>query len=140
MILHARREGSEVIALFVDLDLFKPINDRFGHAFGDRLLCQVARRLEQLFRSEDTVGRLGGDEFVVLIPASPARDLAGQSAQKLVDRLSEPFEIDGEVVSISASVGVAFYPRDAETPADLIAEADAAMYRAKHAGRATWRA
>lgn len=140
MILHARREGSEVIALFVDLDLFKPINDRFGHAFGDRLLCQVARRLEQLFRSEDTVGRLGGDEFVVLIPASPARDLAGQSAQKLVDRLSEPFEIDGEVVSISASVGVAFYPRDAETPAELIGEADAAMYRAKHAGRATWRA
>jgi diguanylate cyclase (GGDEF)-like protein len=135
----ARRQGAEVVVLFIDLDLFKPVNDRFGHEFGDRLLVEVARRLEQLFRSEDTVARLGGDEFVVLMPAVTGKELAAQAARKVVERLSEPFDIDGQAVSISASVGVALFPQDADSPAALIAGADAAMYRAKNAGRATWR-
>ena len=139
MLEHARRQDAEVVVLFIDLDLFKPVNDRFGHEFGDRLLVEVAHRLEQLFRSEDTVARLGGDEFVVLMPAARGTALAGQAAEKVVERLSEPFEIDGQAVSISASVGVALFPQDADSPAALIAGADAAMYRAKHAGRATWR-
>lgn len=139
MLEHARRQQTEVVVLFVDLDLFKPVNDRFGHEFGDRLLVEVAGRLEQLFRSEDTVARLGGDEFIVLMPAVKGAELAGQAAEKVVERLSEPFDIDGQTVSISASVGVALFPQDADNPAALIAGADAAMYRAKHAGRATWR-
>lgn len=139
MLQHARRQGAEVVVLFIDLDLFKPVNDRFGHEFGDRLLVEVARRLEQLFRSEDTVARLGGDEFVVLMPAVTGKKLAAQAARKVVERLSEPFDIDGQAVSISASVGVALFPQDADSPAALIAGADAAMYRAKNAGRATWR-
>jgi len=139
MLQHARRQGAEVVVLFIDLDLFKPVNDRFGHEFGDRLLVEVARRLEQLFRSEDTVARLGGDEFVVLMPAVTGKELAAQAARKVVERLSEPFDIDGQAVSISASVGVALFPQDADSPAALIAGADAAMYRAKNAGRATWR-
>ena len=140
MMLHARRHDSQVVVLFIDLDLFKPVNDRFGHAFGDRLLVQVARRLEQLFRSEDTVARLGGDEFVVLMPAVKGREIAEQAAQKIVERLSEPFDIEGQAVDISASVGVAYFPQDGDSPAALIARADAAMYRAKHGGRATLRA
>jgi diguanylate cyclase (GGDEF)-like protein/PAS domain S-box-containing protein len=140
MIRHARRQQTHVLILFVDLDRFKPVNDTYGHEFGDRLLVEVGRRLEGLFREEDTVGRLGGDEFVVLIPATHGHELAGPAALKVVEQLSQPFEIDGQGVDISASVGVACFPDDGDVPEDLIAAADAAMYRAKHAGRATWRA
>lgn len=139
MLQHARRSDAQVTVLFIDLDMFKPVNDRFGHEFGDRLLVQVARRLEQLFRSEDTVARLGGDEFIVLMPAVKGEEIAEQAARKVVDRLSEPFDVDGQAVNISASVGVARFPQDGNNPSTLIAGADAAMYRAKRAGRGTWR-
>lgn len=139
MLEHARRQESEVVVLFIDLDRFKPVNDRYGHAFGDRLLVEVAHRLEEVFRSEDTVARLGGDEFVVLMPAAKGSAVGGPAAAKVVECLSEPFDIDGRRVDISASVGVGLFPQDADDPEALIAHADAAMYRAKHAGRATWR-
>ncbi|HQZ03371.1 MAG TPA: diguanylate cyclase [Thauera sp.] len=139
MIRRARRQETCVVVLFIDLDRFKPVNDTYGHEFGDRLLCAVARRLERLFREEDTVSRLAGDEFVVLMPGSDCEETAAHAAEKIVHSLSEPFDVDGVQVSISASVGIACFPNHGETPESLIDRADQAMYRAKRGGRSTWR-
>ncbi len=138
MISHARRHPSMIVVLFADLDRFKPVNDNFGHDTGDRLLCEVARRLEALFRDEDTVARMGGDEFVVLMPRNADKAAAEGMAIKIVDSLSKPFHIDGHVLEISCSVGIARFPEDGDNAAVLLHKADVAMYRAKEMGRATW--
>jgi|GEM_PF-2250967 len=138
MVLHARRQQSEVVVLFIDLDKFKPVNDRFGHAVGDLLLQQVARRLLKLFRDEDTVARLGGDEFVVAMPSHADAAAIDTVASKVVTSLSQPFDVAGHRLEIAASVGVARFPADGDSAERLIKAADLAMYRAKNAGRARW--
>lgn len=138
MISHARRQRSSVAVLFVDLDRFKPVNDNFGHEVGDRLLFEVARRLESMFRDEDTVARLGGDEFVVLLPRNDEKHAVESAAAKVVESLSKPFQIDGHEILISCCVGIALFPDDAESATVLLHKADVAMYRAKESGRATW--
>lgn len=138
-VARARRDHTRLAVLFLDLDGFKKVNDRFGHAMGDRLLREVAGRLQGLLRHEDVVGRLGGDEFLILLEGLPASRFAGQVAAKVIDALTQPFELDGEPVSIGVSIGIAIFPEQARDAEALVNHADAAMYEAKAAGRDTYR-
>jgi diguanylate cyclase (GGDEF)-like protein/PAS domain S-box-containing protein len=127
----ARRAGRLVGLLYLDLDRFKPVNDRLGHERGDKLLRTVAKRLRALVREEDTVARLGGDEFAVMLEhLSRPRD-AAPTARKILRALTRPFLLDGHKVSVTASVGIAVYPLDGDSVETLIERADRAMYRAK---------
>jgi len=138
MITHARRQAEEVVVLFVDLDRFKPVNDLHGHEVGDLVLCEVARRLETMFRDEDTVARLGGDEFVVLLTGGDTRTTPESAAARVVESLSAPYELASLRIEISCCVGIARFPVDGDSASTLIHAADMAMYRAKDAGRSTW--
>jgi diguanylate cyclase (GGDEF)-like protein/PAS domain S-box-containing protein len=136
----ARRSRRCGAVLFVDLDQFKRINDAHGHAMGDALLREVARRLESFLREEDTVARLGGDEFVILLPElATSLDEAGALvmavAEKIRRALEGPVTIEGQEFVTSASIGLTVFPKDAESVDDLMREADTAMYRAKERGR-----
>lgn len=135
----AHREGDQVALLFIDLDRFKEVNDSLGHEAGDRLLSQVARRLLNCVREGDTVARLGGDEFTVILTDLHHYPNVEVIAQKIIDRLAEPFRIKGETAHVSASVGVTIYPCDAADSQGLIRNADQAMYAAKNAGRNQFR-
>lgn len=121
--------------LFIDLDHFKEINDGYGHAAGDAMLVEVGQRLEQAVRPGDVVARLGGDEFVVLLPDLPSREVCLDIAQRLLDDLAKPIEIDGRGMPMGASIGVAFAPENGETGEELVRAADLAMYEAKLSGR-----
>jgi diguanylate cyclase (GGDEF)-like protein/PAS domain S-box-containing protein len=134
----AQRQQRSMALLLLDLDDFKSVNDGHGHAVGDKVLVEVAARLERVLRSCDTLARLGGDEFTVLLPelADPANALL--VAQKLVHVLSAPCEIDGFEVHLGASIGIVFYPQDARDAQTLLRYADMAMYRAKESGRGTY--
>jgi diguanylate cyclase (GGDEF)-like protein len=129
-----RREGSQLSVLFIDLDGFKRVNDRYGHEMGDRLLRAVAARLHNAIRGSDIAARLGGDEFAVLLMHAGAR-LAAGVAEKLVDSLSAPYELGAETLQVSASIGVAAFPEPAGSAEQLLRRADEAMYRAKLAGK-----
>ncbi|WP_438391957.1 putative bifunctional diguanylate cyclase/phosphodiesterase [Caballeronia sp. DA-9] len=120
--------------LFMDLDGFKAVNDTFGHHVGDTLLAQVADRIRANIRPSDVVARVGGDEFVLLAKVYEAKD-ATTIAESLVAVLSEPFNIVGQELRISVSIGIALYSRDGDNPHDLIRNADIAMYHAKSQGR-----
>jgi diguanylate cyclase (GGDEF)-like protein/PAS domain S-box-containing protein len=127
----ARRAGRSVAVLFIDLDGFKAVNDRYGHAFGDRLLQEVAARLRECVREDDLVARVGGDEFVLLLPFLRQPDDAERIARKLAERVAEPLELDGRVLRVGTSVGIAFFPRDGDDEDRLLTSADESMYRAK---------
>lgn len=129
-----RREGGELAILYVDLDDFKSVNDGYGHAVGDELLCAVAARLRNSIRGDDVAARFGGDEFVVLLTDTP-RPAAATVANNLVDVLSRPYPIGPLTLRISASIGVAAYPSSDASISTLVANADAAMYKAKKAGK-----
>ena len=135
----AKREKGRLAVLFVDLDRFKNINDSLGHHVGDRVLCEVARRLSGAVRSSDTVARMGGDEFVVLLPQIAALEDAELVAHKILHVLEAPIDDGGHELRVTASVGVAPYPECGEDPATLMRHADSAMYHAKEAGRSTYR-
>ena len=131
----AQRSGAMIGLLFVDLDGFKAVNDGFGHAAGDEVLRQTAHRLHDAVRSGDVVCRLGGDEFVVLVEPAESEDDLVELANRLVETVSAPIVVGASTVSVGASVGIAT-SRDGGTDADaLLAQADAAVYRAKAAGR-----
>ncbi len=121
--------------LYIDLDGFKAINDRHGHTAGDCLLQMAARRLEGCVRSSDMVARFGGDEFGILLASLHSRQDCAAVALKVLDVLAQPFDLDGHPARISASVGAALYPLQADNGADLLKQADQAMYVAKHAGK-----
>jgi diguanylate cyclase (GGDEF)-like protein len=127
-----------IAVLFIDLDHFKEVNDQLGHRVGDELLKAVSRRIEGSIRSTDYIGRLGGDEFGVLCTEAPSPDEVFRLAERLGDAISAPFGLDGEVVNIDASVGVAFADDRAQTAESVLDEADQAMYIAKAAGGARW--
>jgi diguanylate cyclase (GGDEF)-like protein len=136
LIARARRDRQLCAALFVDLDGFKAVNDGLGHRAGDELLRSVAARLESTIREADTLGRLGGDEFVILADGIALAAGPELVAERILDALKEPFEIDGSHtghLAITASIGVAL--ADGHTAADLLRDADVAMYRAKLAGK-----
>ena len=133
----ARRHNETVALLFLDLDGFKQVNDTMGHDAGDRLLKEVADRLVSFVRSSDTAARLGGDEFVLLLVSKVSRYGVSVVAQKVLDELSRPYRLP-DLASVKASVGAALYPMDGEDVGTLVANADAAMYRAKEKGGNTY--
>lgn len=137
-IVQAQRNGWVAGMLFVDLDRFKAVNDTFGHAVGDKLLRAVAGRLKGCVRAGDTLARLSGDEFAIVLSSISSGNDAGMVAQKIIDALSAPFEIDHHEAYVSASVGVAIYPADGLTAEELLKNADTAMYRAKQEGRSSY--
>jgi diguanylate cyclase (GGDEF)-like protein len=127
--------GRQLAVLFVDLDYFKQVNDRHGHAFGDRVLLAVADHLRHIVRDGDTVARLGGDEFTVLLEGPTIGERAAKVARRIVHALESPLEIDGLSVHIGASIGVSIYPEHGGSAEALMRFADAAMYDAKSGGR-----
>ena len=135
---HAHRKGTNVGVLFLDLDHFKRVNDSLGHAAGDHLLQLVAKRLLDSAREEDTVARLGGDELAVVLGSLHGTQHVARSARDVLDKLSEPFDIEGHEIFVSASIGISIYPRDGQDAPTLLKNADTAMYMAKNSGRSTY--
>jgi diguanylate cyclase (GGDEF)-like protein len=131
----AERKGRLVAVLFVDLDRFKAVNDTYGHACGDRVLKEAALRLKRCVRAADTVARISSDEFVIVLGCLARADEAGIVAGKVLEELHAPFDLDGQPVYCSASIGIAVHPGDGTTASNLIQNADIAMYRAKKRGR-----
>jgi diguanylate cyclase (GGDEF)-like protein len=127
----SRRYDRKLALMFIDLDKFKNINDSYGHDIGDRVLIAVAKRLQDFVRGEDIVSRWGGDEFVCILSNINLESDVISLAEKMVDRISEPCEFDGIVLSISATIGIAICPRDGETAEILFKQVDRAMYRSK---------
>lgn len=136
---HASRSQTHLALLFLDLDNFKQINDSLGHATGDALLKQVALRLGECIRESDTLSRQGGDEFVILLNELQDPDASLAALTKIVSKLQDPFPVDGNELSTSVSIGVTIYPEDGTDFDTLRKKADMAMYRAKEAGRNTYR-
>jgi len=130
----SKRADTFFSLLFIDLDGFKPVNDIYGHAAGDEILCEVARRLRKELRESDTAARLGGDEFAVILVGTPSSG-AKKVADKLLGALSKPYHFDGTIVRVSASIGIACYPEAGTTDHELLRIADDAMYDAKGAGK-----
>ncbi|MDQ2823671.1 MAG: EAL domain-containing protein [Pseudomonadota bacterium] len=137
-ITSSERSGKGFALMFIDLDRFKTINDSLGHHYGDKLLQGVAERLTACLRAEDTVARLGGDEFVVLLGEISIPPAAGSVAQKLLDALTLPMDIEGQQQSISGSIGISVFPEDGTTLRELMSNADSAMYHAKKVGRGNY--
>ncbi len=131
----ARRNHDKAAVLMLDLDHFKRVNDSLGHSVGDRLLETVAMRLKAGLRASDIVARLGGDEFVILLPVVADNSDVEQVAHKVLAALVEPFEVEGRVLQIGASIGMSRYPEDGEDVEVLLQSADAALYEAKRNGR-----
>lgn len=138
-ILLAERERRNLALLFIDLDNFKPVNDTHGHALGDLLLREAARRMSEAVRTSDTVGRIGGDEFLVLLPGDIDAEGARVVAEKVRIALAKPFALDGLSLTISATIGIALFPDHGRDAIQLTGNADSAMYRGKGAGGNTIR-
>ena len=134
-VVQALRNNTRFALVFIDLDHFKEVNDTLGHHIGDELLIKASERIQQCVRESDTVARLGGDEFTVILSQLHNTSDAGRIAQSIVDILVQPFQLGSEQVYISGSVGLTFYPEDADTTSGLLQNADHAMYAAKNQGR-----
>lgn len=139
-IAYARRERKKFSLMFLDLDNFKEVNDKFGHDIGDQLLQGVAKRFSKLLRKTDTICRLGGDEFIILLPRLvQPRENTVDVVRKIFNSLGEPFLIGENQIYMNTSIGIALYPDDGEKEEDLIKSADKAMYEAKKAGPNNYR-
>lgn len=135
----ARRMGSRVAALWIDLDNFKDVNDTFGHTVGDQLLVAVSQRLTQTLRDVDSICRLGGDEFAVVQPDIASRKNAVHLAERLLRAFTESFKVGSQKIFASASIGVSVSNRDTTSKSEFMKQADLALYRAKTEGRNTYR-
>lgn len=120
--------------LFIDLDKFKPVNDTYGHQVGDHLLREVAQRIRSVVRANDIVGRLGGDEFLMIVETEQDVSKVKVIAEKIIQQVMRPYQIDGHSLSVGVSIGIAHYPKDAGSADSIIQAADAAMYKAKQSG------
>ncbi|OGT54293.1 MAG: hypothetical protein A3F43_04110 [Gammaproteobacteria bacterium RIFCSPHIGHO2_12_FULL_42_10] len=127
--------NSKHTILFMDLDHFKQVNDTYGHLVGDHLLKIVGQRLSSLIRAGDTVARVGGDEFTAVLHGDNDKATVKKLAERIVENIEKPFEVDGHKVNIAISIGISFYPDDAKQLDDLLAKADEAMYDAKKTKR-----
>lgn len=139
LIAQSQRKQKHFALLYIDLDNFKPVNDSRGHAFGDRVLKEVAARLKKSIRNSDTIARIGGDEFVLLLEDTTSKDSITAMAETLIQKISKTLIIDDVEVNISCSIGIAMYPDNGCTTDELLAAADKSMYKAKHSGRATYK-
>lgn len=131
----AKRNQTQLALMYIDLDKFKPINDNHGHAAGDIVLQEVARRLCNCVRESDSVSRIGGDEFMVLLLDVDSEDTAVMVAEKIRNSLNRPFEVENKLLSISSSIGIAIYPEHGIDAIELAGNADCAMYWVKDNGR-----
>ena len=131
----AERHGRRLAVLFLDLDGFKLVNDSYGHDAGDRVLADVARRLQNGMREGDTLGRLGGDEFVLLMESFEDEAQLLEVARRVVETVAQPFSIGGTTHRVTVSVGIAAFPEDGRSTHELINRADQAMYHSKEAGK-----
>jgi diguanylate cyclase (GGDEF)-like protein len=138
-LLQAANHRWMVSVLLLDIDRFKILNDTLGHAIGDELLRQYAQRLRSCLRFNDTIARLGGDEFglILLTPEIPQE--SGAVASKISDTMGKPFDLNGHELTVTASIGITLYPLDSQDAGTLVTNCDTAMYRAKEAGRDTYR-
>jgi diguanylate cyclase (GGDEF)-like protein/PAS domain S-box-containing protein len=134
-LMRARRSRGRLALLYLDLDKFKQVNDQLGHATGDALLQEVARRLKRCVRDSDTVARIGGDEFVVLLESAGLEADAAGVAAKICDTVGQPALIGGQRLEVLPSIGIAFYPDHASSGETLLKYADEAMYKAKRSAR-----
>ena len=134
-VIQAKRKLTELAVMFIDLDRFKLVNDTLGHVKGDELLQQVSLRLKDCLRRGDTLARQGGDEFTIVLPELRDREDAKAIADKFLECLHKPFDLDGHEVHISASIGIAIYPGDGESIDELLRHADIAMYQVKALGK-----
>jgi len=134
-IANAHRHSQQLAIMFLDLDLFKRINDSLGHGIGDLVLIETSRRLAKCVREGDTVSRLGGDEFVMLLPEIEEIEDVAKSAERIISTVKLPFVVDEHELYVTASIGIAIYPEDGASVETLIKNADTAMYRAKDVGR-----
>ncbi len=134
-----KEHGNLMAVMYMDIDHFKPVNDTYGHNIGDALLKAFSGRLTHALRASDTVARLGGDEFTIIMEKLSKPDDASSIASKIVAVMRTPFHLDGLTVSVSASIGLAFYRGAEQTPEGLLKEADVMLYQAKQAGRSTYR-
>ncbi len=131
----SNRRDTSIAVFFIDLDRFKQVNDSLGHDFGDLLLREITKRLQGALRIDDTVARIGGDEFVVLLESFANENQLGRIAEKVINTIGQPVDLDGNLVSVGASVGIALYPSDGINSDELLRHADVAMYHAKQAGK-----
>jgi len=138
-IAHARRNKNAMAVMYLDLDGFKQINDTLGHAAGDTLLRAVATRLVAAVRQEDTVARLGGDEFVIVLCDLDHPDSVAKLVSKVIQAVSQPYNIEDRTVCMTASVGVGIYPTHGEDVETLMKGADKALYEAKRTGKNDYR-
>lgn len=138
-LVHARRNKSAMAVMYLDLDGFKNINDTLGHGAGDVLLKMVAKRLVATVREEDTVARSGGDEFIIALWHVTGTGNAAAVAEKVIDAVSLPYDIEGHAVNITTSAGVGIYPDHGEDATTLMKSSDLALYKAKHAGKNVYR-
>jgi diguanylate cyclase (GGDEF)-like protein/PAS domain S-box-containing protein len=134
-IAKSRRNSDHTAIMFIDLDRFKLINDTLGHDVGDRLLVCIAQRLTELLRETETISPLGGDEFVIVIPHLTNIDKVALIAQKVIDSICKPIEVDQHILNTTPSIGISIFPDDGDDPATLLQNADTAMYHAKDRGR-----
>ncbi|HRY73773.1 MAG TPA: EAL domain-containing protein, partial [Spirochaetia bacterium] len=135
----ASRRGTRAALLFLDLDRFKIVNDSLGHAAGDALLQETAKRLKRVARGEDTIARLGGDEFVILLEEVDDGRIPADVALRVLKSVGRPVEVAGKSIRVGASIGIAMFPADGSDSETLLRNADTAMYRAKDEGRNTFR-
>jgi len=133
-ITKAQNSNTMVAVLLHDINRFKVINDSLGHAFGDKILCALAKRFENLVKENDTVARMGGDEFVVLLTGVANEDEVSHAAREFLKRVAEPLQLDGREITVATSMGISLYPRDSQDPETLIRFSDIAMYKAKNEG------
>lgn len=132
---HARRSGDSVAICMLDLDGFKQVNDQLGHKAGDAMLVEVAKRLQECVRKSDTVSRFGGDEFALVLSDLKKIGECEQTIRRIIARLAIPYQLDGNIARVTASVGATIFPNDGDTPDLLLRHADQAMYQAKEAGK-----
>lgn len=134
----ATRQGSRLGVVFIDLDRFKHVNDSMGHAAGDALLVQIAKRLRSVLAETDTLARISGDEFIALLEDITRPEDAAHMAGRWLDLFAEPFQVENLQITMTASIGISLFPQDGTSASTLVANADAAMYKAKEAGRNTY--
>ncbi|EXI79013.1 MAG: Cyclic di-GMP phosphodiesterase Gmr [Candidatus Accumulibacter appositus] len=135
----AARHKRMLALAFLDLDHFKPINDAMGHAVGDALLVELAKRLRAMVRTADTVARIGGDEFVIVLAEPESREAVEGVIKRIIETVRQPFQLDEHCVQVGCSIGIALYPEGSDDHGSLLRDADAAMYLAKTAGRNGYR-